>query len=199
MSKLNANAFAFVPGQGPRISKQPANTAVPIERPLPTEAPLPAPTISLNIGHSTPVLPRQANQPDVPPLQAPPPAASVPASVSGAQTTQSSTHTNSKAGSTAPGSGPSKSFTLEKAKTDTAAIVDEVKNAVDESTLHDLFGSGVLCRRMTHIFMTNAHHSKRTSEHRIYWPRRRREEHHGRQSSLPDGNSRQAHHGEIRA
>lgn len=147
MSKLNANAFAFVPGQGFRVPQQAAEPSqpppAPIERPPQTEAPPPPPTISLNIGGSKPAAP-PASQPAAPPSEAHKPAApasSVPASVKSSGPAKSSSGSNSRSESPAPNAGSNKTFSLEKAKNDTAAIAHEVQTAADESTLHDLFGT----------------------------------------------------------
>ena len=150
MSKLNANAFAFVPGQGFRVPQQSAEPSqpppAPIERPPQTEAPPPPPTISLNIGSSKPALP-PTSQPAAPPSESPKlaaPASSIPASVKSSGPTRSSSGSNSRSESPAPNTGSNKTFSLEKAKNDTAAIAHEVQTVADESTLHDLFGTSAL-------------------------------------------------------
>ncbi|KZT72492.1 hypothetical protein DAEQUDRAFT_685440 [Daedalea quercina L-15889] len=146
MSKLNANAFSFVPGQTFRLPQQGSQPSqpppAPIERPTPTEAPPPPPTISLNIGGSKPA-PPAASQPPPPPAASKPaaPASSVPASVKASAPAKAASQSGSRSASPAPGATPSKTFSLEKAKNDTAAIAQEVRNVADESTLHDLFGS----------------------------------------------------------
>ncbi|KAI0824762.1 eukaryotic polypeptide chain release factor 3 [Trametes gibbosa] len=157
MSKLNANAFSFVPGQGFRAPQQPAQPAQPplqpIERPPQTEAPAPAPTISLNIGGSKPA-PKPSSRPPSPPptislsiggskpAPAPPAPASTPAvpkpSAPAAPKSTASAVPSVKVST--PGSAPTKSFTLERAKTDTTAVAQDVKAAADEETLKDLFG-----------------------------------------------------------
>ncbi|KAG9219330.1 hypothetical protein CCMSSC00406_0001740 [Pleurotus cornucopiae] len=125
MSKLNAGAFEFVPGRAFKVpAAAPAPTpGPPIERPEQTEAPAPAPTISLNIGGSKPLAPSPSQTP--PPTKAP--AASKP-------------ETN-----VAKPSKPetSRTFTTEKAKTDTNAIVQEVHAVADQTILEDLFGEGM--------------------------------------------------------
>lgn len=144
-SRLNPNAFNFVPGQTFRVPPtQPAQpTQPPIERPVPTEAPPPAPTISLNIGGSKPA-PAPAPTP-APAKPAPAPAAApAPAPVKelahAVPTSKPSSGTSSPAPRIAE---KSTTFTLERAKTDTSAIAQEVQNAVDEATLSDLYGNGV--------------------------------------------------------
>ncbi|KAH9938302.1 eukaryotic polypeptide chain release factor 3 [Fomitopsis serialis] len=158
MSKLNANAYSFVPGQSFRLPGQqssqssPAPTA-PLERAPQTEAPPPPPTISLNIGGSKPAplppskpAPPPASQPAPPPEPSKPaaPASSIPASVKASTPAKSSSQPSSRSESPAPTAAPSKTFTLEKAKTDTAAIAQEVQRVADENTLKDLFGHGKL-------------------------------------------------------
>ncbi|KZT13100.1 uncharacterized protein LAESUDRAFT_669404 [Laetiporus sulphureus 93-53] len=149
MSRLNANAFSFVPGQGFRSPQpaQPAQPPAPIERPPQTEAPPPPPTISLNIGGSKPTPPPSASQPT--PAATPPPkqpeapksTPSVPA-VPAVSAAKSSSHSGSRSDSPAPAAAAtSKTFSLAKAKTDTAAIAQEVQELADETTLQDLYGS----------------------------------------------------------
>ncbi|KAJ3479994.1 hypothetical protein NLI96_g8679 [Meripilus lineatus] len=147
MSRLNANAFSFVPGQAfkftqpgqPQAQPTPAPPP-PVERPPQTEAPAPAPTISLNIGGSKPTPP------------ATPPPTKVSSQTPRANTTQArSTPTpqppaatpppTKPASSSTPAAAPSTTFSLERAKTDTNTIAQEVHAAADESTLKDLFGN----------------------------------------------------------
>ncbi|EIW61427.1 eukaryotic polypeptide chain release factor 3 [Trametes versicolor FP-101664 SS1] len=143
MSRLNANAFSFVPGQGflpPRQPSQPEQPPLqPIERPAQTEAPPPPPTITLSIGGSKPA-PKPSSRPPSPPptltIGSKPAPAPAPAAAKPAVPTASA----KPSASPAPASTPAKSFTLERAKTDTAVIAQEVKNAADEETLKDLFG-----------------------------------------------------------
>ncbi|KAI0368109.1 eukaryotic polypeptide chain release factor 3 [Pilatotrama ljubarskyi] len=163
MSRLNANAFSFVPGQAFRVpqqeQQQPPQAAPPppqpIERPPQTEAPAPPPTITLNIGGSKPT-PKPSSRPPSPPptislniggsKPAPAPSADTPSPAPAAPKPSASAASSaqpSAKGSPAPASSaPSKTLTLERAKTDTAAIAQEVKNAADEETLKDLFGHG---------------------------------------------------------
>ncbi|KAI0092052.1 eukaryotic polypeptide chain release factor 3 [Irpex rosettiformis] len=146
MSKLNANAFSFVPGQVFRAPAQPTQQhtppPVPVERPEPTVAPHPPPTISLNIGGSKPPPP-----PVVPALAAPAsaPEAPVPAAVPLAAAPAVSTPPP-KPASDAPtkpivsSTTKTTAFSLERAKNDTHAVAQEVHAAVDEETLKDLYG-----------------------------------------------------------
>lgn len=160
MSKLNANAFSFVPGQGFRLPSQPAAQGppppAPIERPAQAEAPAPAPTISLNIGGSKPA-PPPAPAPAAPSAPAPtavkseaPSASATPVRPQSPVPQSSGTSTPAKAATktaakpaAAQGSSAN-AFTLERAKNDTTAIAQEVQNAVDEATLKDLYGNGTL-------------------------------------------------------
>ncbi|KAI0353494.1 eukaryotic polypeptide chain release factor 3 [Trametes cingulata] len=165
MSKLNANAFSFVPGQAFRVpqqqQQQPPQAAQPppqpIERPPQTEAPAPPPTITLNIGGSKPS-PKPSSRPPSPPptislniggsKPTPPPSANAPspapapapAASKASASAASSAQPSSKASPAPANAAPSKTLTLERAKMDTAAVAQEVKNAVDEDTLKDLYG-----------------------------------------------------------
>lgn len=117
MSKLNPSAFSFVPGQrfAPQQAQQPLE---PIEQA--EQHPPPPPTISLNITPSQSVsAPALAKRVD-----------DVPKSSVNIQKAESS--------------ATSKTFTTEKAKTDTNTIAQDVKNAADQAVLEDLFGSSVL-------------------------------------------------------
>ncbi|KAJ3810018.1 eukaryotic polypeptide chain release factor 3 [Lentinula lateritia] len=147
MSKLNAGAFEFVPGKSFALPPQnfqqsQASLPPPIERPEQTEAPRPPPTISLSIGGSKPSATTPAVQPN--------PAAAV-SSLHTPTSTPASSHTKStpvpaktsvkvKSDSPAPPTAPSKTFSLEKSKTDTNAIAKEVQAAADKAVLDDLFG-----------------------------------------------------------
>ena len=148
MSKLNAGAFEFVPGNAFRIpppQQQPTPPPLqPVERPEQTEAPAPAPTISLNIGGPKPQ-PVPSPAPSAPPpapapatsaKAAPKPATSASSGGSGASTPVKA----SAVSSPAPAAPASRTFTLAKAKNDTAAIAQEVQNAADEAVLQELFG-----------------------------------------------------------
>jgi len=162
MSKLNASAFEFVPGrrfspasaqQQPQQPQQPPAPLQAFERPEePDTPPVPPPTISLNIGGAKrppaapTALPPAARDPA--PAHAPsaahPPAAkpnTQPAKA--APATSSSTSTPSRTpgnASPAPGATPSKTFTMGRAKTDTAAIAQEVATVADQEVLNELFG-----------------------------------------------------------
>ena len=132
MSKLNPTAFSFVPGQRfPVSQKQPQQPPPqPIERPEQTEAPLPPPTISLNIGGtSTPPASAQIQS-----TYKPPPPATQMVGAEAKSAPPKPTKTDSPA--------PSKTFSLEKAKTDTNAIAQEVKTVADQAVVEDLYGNG---------------------------------------------------------
>ena len=154
MSKLNATAYEFVPGkrfgaqqQQPQPQQPPPP---PFSRPEePDVAPPPPPTISLNIGGSkpSPAAPPAAASRHSEPARAaqvvPPPAAKPPTQqVKAAPTSSSSTPTQTPgAASPAP---QSKTFTMGRAKTDTAAIAQEVATVADQEVLEDLFGDSAL-------------------------------------------------------
>lgn len=129
MSKLNPGAFSFVPGRG--LVPQPSQNQ-PLERPEQTEVPRPAPTISLNIGGTpSPSAPApvtsatQVTQPERP--SRPPQGSEVPP-----QTKKTDIPASTKI---------SKTFTMERAKTDTNAIAQEVKAVADRAVLEDLYGT----------------------------------------------------------
>ena len=115
MSKLNPTAFSFIPGQRFTLPQQVQQTLQPIERPEPSNAPSPPPTISLNISTVSDPPSKKVDEP---------PKSSV------------KIH---KADSAAT----SKTFTTEKAKTDTTTVAQDVKTAADKAILEDLFGSSV--------------------------------------------------------
>ncbi|KZV60776.1 eukaryotic polypeptide chain release factor 3 [Peniophora sp. CONT] len=164
MSKLNAGAFEFVPrtvrpaqpppSQPPAFVRQeesapsapaptfslniggskpspaPAPAPAPpafVRRDEPADAPAPAPTISLSIGGSKPAAPPPAAAAKPTP---PPPAAAAPSLDSVPENKVS----KKEAAST------SKTFTMDRAKTDTAAIAQEVKDVADQAVLEDLYG-----------------------------------------------------------
>ena len=144
MSKLNANAFSFVPGQAFRNPQQPGQAPAqpppaPIERPAQTEAPAPAPTISLNIGGSKPPAPPAA-APSQPSAAVPKP--STPAATPKPAATATPSAASAATKSAAQAGQASSTFSLGRAKTDTQAIEREVTSAVDEHTLKDLYGNG---------------------------------------------------------
>jgi peptide chain release factor subunit 3 len=160
MSKLNASAFEFVPGRRfvppsgqsqQHLQSQPQQPpASAFVRPEESEVPPPpAPTISLNIGGAklapAPHPPAVRDpEPAHPPSAAPPPAAKPHTQHAKAPAASSSSSTPSRTpgnASPAPASTqPSKTFTLGRAKTDTAAIAQEVAAVADQEMLEDLFG-----------------------------------------------------------
>lgn len=145
MSKLNANAFSFVPGQAFKVPPAPA--PAPVDRTTPLEAPTPAPTISLNIGGSKPTPP--ATPPPVPkpqsqPARIPPTRVQTPPVSQAPSATQSTAKSTASTSSSSPAPAPSTTFSLGRAKTDTNSITQEVHAVADESTLKDLFGNGAL-------------------------------------------------------
>ncbi|KZS98014.1 hypothetical protein SISNIDRAFT_436799 [Sistotremastrum niveocremeum HHB9708] len=162
MSKLNANAFSFVPGQAFKLPSQavpqpPAQSPLaPIERPEQTEAPRPPPTITLNIGGSKPT-PPPAPTPAAPP---PKPVDTTPVvpSVSDAAPARSS-----------PAPAPAKpsiistkptNFSAEKAKTTTDTIVAEQHAQIDEQTIQDLYGD--VKRHLNVVFIGHVDAGKST-------------------------------------
>jgi peptide chain release factor subunit 3 len=139
MSKLNAGAFSFVPGGRSFISPQASQSQPPppLERPEQIEVPRPAPTISLNIGgtpSSTPApvtsvtLETKPTKPSRP-LQGSEESSNLPSQT---KKTDIPVSTSTK---------PSKTFTTERAKTDTNAIAQEVKAVADRAVLEDLYGT----------------------------------------------------------
>ncbi|THG97150.1 hypothetical protein EW026_g4803 [Hermanssonia centrifuga] len=140
MSRLNANAYSFVPGHGFRAPQQ-AQTPPPpppVDRPPQSEAPPPAPTISLNIGGSKPPAPAITPAAVVSPPRKDVPA---PSSQPSGTTTPKAQAPAKSSGTTTPANAASTTFSLERAKTDTAAIAQEVQAAADETTLKDLYGN----------------------------------------------------------
>ena len=156
MSRLNASAFEFVPGkrfgpgsaaaqQQPQAPPQPA-----FVRPEEPEAPpAPPPTINLNIGGAKPVpAPPPPSVHNPVPAHAPsatPPSSAKPqpqqAKASGPPSSSSTPSRTPGNASPAPASAPSsKTFTMGRAKTDTAAIAQEVATVADQEVLEDLFG-----------------------------------------------------------
>jgi peptide chain release factor subunit 3 len=154
MSRLNASAFEFVPGKRftpvPGQQQSQAPPLPPFERPEQPEAPpAPPPTINLNIGGArhAPAAPPPAAHDSMPshaPSAAPPPSAKPQPQQANATVPSSSSSTPSRTpanASPAPASTPSsKTFTMSRAKTDTAAIAQEVAAVADQEVLDDLFG-----------------------------------------------------------
>lgn len=159
MSKLNASAFEFVPGRG-LVPVQSALRA-PIERPEQTEAPPPPPTISLSIGGPKPPHPAQAPSTTKPPAAAETPPASTPHTSKPGTPKPQTTIKAEQAGAS------SKTFTTEKAKTDTHTIAQEVKNAADEAVLEDLYGNGTSPPSLNHLHLTQL--SQGTLEYCLHW------------------------------
>lgn len=138
MSRLNAGAYEFVPGKGfVAPTPRPPPPPEPVDRPEQIEAPKPAPTISLNIGGAP-------KPPALSPVPTP-----TPTSARTAQTTPKpsaspviSDKIPAKVGIVSTAAPSSKTFSSEKAKTDTLAIAKEVLTVADESVLEDLYGDG---------------------------------------------------------
>ncbi|KAH8830821.1 P-loop containing nucleoside triphosphate hydrolase protein [Flagelloscypha sp. PMI_526] len=150
MSKLNPGAFEFVPGRGfgaPPAAPAPAQPPVQ-QRQEATEAPAPAPTISLNIGGSP--RPPPVQRPEA--TSAPAPAPTVSLNIGGKPAPASSASNPAASSASQPPSqpavatksksdaAPSKTFTMDRSKTDTSAIAEEVAQVADESVLTDLYG-----------------------------------------------------------
>jgi peptide chain release factor subunit 3 len=136
MSKLNAGAFSFVPGRSfipPQPSQNPPPP--PLERPEQTEVPRPAPTISLNIG-GTP-----SSSTPAPVTPASPVAQFAKPSRGSEESSNIPSHTKKIDIPVSTSTKPSKTFTTERAKTDTNAIAQEVKAVADRAILEDLYGT----------------------------------------------------------
>jgi len=124
-SNLNAGASEFVPGRFNRNIQQ-----VPLPAPPQQPAPLRPSTISLSIGGTKPT------------SVTPPPPSSTP------QATFQTTLTPPKIPTPKPqttlkietAGTASKSFSTEKAKTDTSTVASDVKNAADLAVIEDLYG-----------------------------------------------------------
>jgi peptide chain release factor subunit 3 len=142
MSKLNINAFEFVPGKRAPIPAPVQAPLPPVERPPPPDVVVPPPTISLNIGGSKLTPPAPAPAPQVAPPVQPPPTVAAPKPAAPSPAPTPSVPPSVKAQSQSSSPAPSKSFTLEKSKTDTSAIVSEVHKVADQELLKDLFGDG---------------------------------------------------------
>lgn len=145
MSRLNAGAFEFVPGKSLKAPTQPLQE--PAQQPAQSSLPSldnlgPPQTISLNIGGSkptpppTPPVPQQSQ-----PLKPPPPKSQTPTPRPDASPVPITTTVKLQTPSSNATS--SKTFTLEKAKTDTTAISNELNIVADQDTLKDLFGDGM--------------------------------------------------------
>lgn len=155
MSRLNAGAFEFVPG---KTSKPPPTQTSPAPAPQPAQSSLPSSdnlgppqTISLNIGGSKPTPSATPPVPQQPQPQKPsPPKAQTPTPKQDAS--PSTTTTTTKLQPPGSSSTPSKTFTLEKAKTDTIAIVNEVNAVADQDTLKELFGDGACDPKPSSLF-----------------------------------------------
>lgn len=130
MSKLNAGAFEFVPGKRFTIPQE-QSAPPPIDRPEQTEAPPPPPTISLNIGGAKPT--------PVPPVSTPELSKNEVKKTTVLASTPTPA-TTSKPSTPTP--VPSKTFSTQKSKTDTAAIAKEVETVADQAVLDDLYGQG---------------------------------------------------------
>ncbi|KAH9045920.1 eukaryotic polypeptide chain release factor 3 [Lactarius deliciosus] len=151
MSRLNASAFEFVPGK--RFSspqQQPQSQQPPLppfSRPEESNTPPPpAPTISLNIGgpKPPPVAPpaaAAARDPEpIRPAQAAPPPVAKPPTVQAKAAPPSSSSTPTRTPGASSPAPASKTFTMGRAKTDTAAVAQEVATVADQEVLDDLFG-----------------------------------------------------------
>ena len=183
MSKLNAGAFEFVPGKSfkPPTQPPPEPDPQPIQPSLPSLDNVgPPQTISLNIGGSKPTptaTPPVSQQSQ--PQQPPPPKPHIPTQKTSAS--PAPTTTTAKLPPPSSNATSSKTFTLEKAKTDTTAIVNELHTVADQDTLKDLFGDGTYGYRfLPTCLISNYPYSQGTPEHRLHWSRRCRQEHHWR-------------------
>lgn len=183
MSRLNAGAFEFVPGKSFRPPTQPSPepTPKPVQPPLPSLDNVgPPQTISLNIGGPKPTTTAappvsEQSQPQHPP----PPKPHTPTPKTTAS--PAPTTTTTKVPPPSSNATSSKTFTLEKAKTDTTAIVNEVHTVADHDTLKDLFGDGTYDYKSLPTCLTpDRVYSQGAPEHRLHWSRRCRQEHHWR-------------------
>ena len=142
MSKLNAGAFEFVPGKSFKLpTQQPGEPA-----PRPTQPPPPSlddlgppQTFSLNIGGP------KVTTPEPPPVPQQSQPQKVPSSKTQTFTPKQdpSPATTVKVQPTSSNATSSKTFTLEKAKTDTTAIATELNKIADQDALKELFGDGM--------------------------------------------------------
>jgi peptide chain release factor subunit 3 len=218
MSRLNVNAFEFVPGRGfgnfkppgqPASAPPPPPPAEPIEReeqeeaprppptislniggaprPPPAQAPAPAPTISLNIGGSKPPAPAVAAAPTPAPAPAKSqPVAKEPALATVQEKAGLSTPSGPASSSASPAPPSNKTFTTERAKTDTNAIANEVMSAADKATLDELYGNGTASSLPPYMIGLHScdRDSERTSEYRLHRARRCRQVYIRRKSAL---------------
>jgi len=125
-SNLNAGASEFVPGRFNRNIQQLPLPAPPQQ----TEAPLLPPTISLNIGGT-----KSASVTPPPPSSAPQITSQTTLTPPRIATPKPQTTLKIETAGTA-----SKSFSTEKAKTDTSTVASDVKNAADLAVIEDLYG-----------------------------------------------------------
>jgi len=183
MSRLNAGAFEFVPGKSFKSPTQPPQEPdpQPVQPSLPSlDSVGPPQTVSLSIGGSKPTptaTPPVSQQPQS--QQPPPPKPHTPTPKTSASPAPTTTATQLPPPSS--NATPSKTFTLEKAKTDTVAIVNELHTVADQDTLKDLFGDGTYGWKYLPACLISDHaYSQGASEHRLYWPCRCRQEHHWR-------------------
>lgn len=145
MSGLNAAAFEFVPGKS---FKPPPIQSVPEPAPQPAQSSLPSldnqgppQVISLNIGGSKPTPPATPPAPQQLLRQkTQPPKSQTPTPKPDASPAPATTIKLQPAGSNVTSS---KNFTIEKAKTDTTVISNELHAVADRDTLKDLFGNGM--------------------------------------------------------
>ena len=137
MSKLNAGAYSFVPGRS-FIPSQPSQSQPPppLERQEQIEIPRPATTISLNIG-GTPSPSAPAPVTSATPVAQP---AKPSRPLHGSEVSSNLPSQTKKTEIPVP-TKPSKTFTTERAKTDTNAIAQEVKAVADRAVLEDLYGT----------------------------------------------------------
>ena len=137
MSKLNAGAFAFVPGRGSIPQSSQSQPTPPLERPEKSETPRPAPTIFLNIGGTAPP---STPTPALAPIISATPAAQ-PSRSSQVLEAPLSLPPQTKKTDIPRSTKPSKTFTTERAKTDTNTITQEIKTVADRAILEDLYGT----------------------------------------------------------
>ncbi|KAI0030679.1 P-loop containing nucleoside triphosphate hydrolase protein [Vararia minispora EC-137] len=156
MSRLNAGAYEFVPGRGfrpPPQQHQGGPTPPPGLQPFQREElpdappPAPAPTISLKIGGTKPA-PATASASKPAPQPAPPkpvaeepklaPVAEAEAKPTPAPPKKEAKKAEREKEKEAAGS---KTFTMDRAKTDTAAVAQEVQTVAEQNVLDELYGN----------------------------------------------------------